>query len=78
MTAQRQPKSAPNPLVRLRDCGQAVWLDFLARPFLLEGGLKRLVEQDRMLAAIRFGFGGHIEGKEPSDPEPKANQHAAE
>jgi transaldolase / glucose-6-phosphate isomerase len=34
--------------VRLHDFGQAVWLDFLARSFLLEGGLKRLVEQDRL------------------------------
>jgi transaldolase / glucose-6-phosphate isomerase len=48
MTAQRQPKAAPNPLVRLHDCGQAVWLDFLARRFLAEGGLKKLVEQDRL------------------------------
>jgi transaldolase/glucose-6-phosphate isomerase len=48
MTAQRQPKAAPNPLVRLHDYGQAVWLDFLARRFLAEGGLKKLVEQDRL------------------------------
>jgi transaldolase/glucose-6-phosphate isomerase len=48
MTAQRQPKAAPNPLVLLHDYGQAVWLDFLARGFLAEGGLKKLVEQDRL------------------------------
>jgi transaldolase/glucose-6-phosphate isomerase len=47
MTA-RQAKAAPNPLVRLHDYGQAVWLDFLARRFLAEGGLKKLVEQDRL------------------------------
>jgi 6-phosphogluconate dehydrogenase len=26
---------------------------------------------ERMLSAMRFGFGGHIEGNEPIDPEPK-------
>jgi 6-phosphogluconate dehydrogenase len=41
---------------------------------------------EKMLSAMRFGFGGHIEGKEPTDPESKAKepqarsatQHAAE
>jgi 6-phosphogluconate dehydrogenase len=41
---------------------------------------------EKMLSAMRFGFGGHIEGKEPIDPEPKTKesqarvttQHAAE
>src|ERR1700676_2935367 len=36
---------------------------------------------EKMLSAMRFGFGGHIEGKEPLDPESKADsatQHAAE
>ena len=40
---------------------------------------------EKMLSAMRFGFGGHIEGSEPIDPEPKPNasqghsiaQHAA-
>ncbi|MBW4052672.1 MAG: decarboxylating 6-phosphogluconate dehydrogenase [Proteobacteria bacterium] len=26
---------------------------------------------EKMLSAMRFGFGGHIEGSEPTDPEPK-------
>jgi 6-phosphogluconate dehydrogenase len=26
---------------------------------------------DKMLSAMRFGFGGHVEGSEPIDPEPK-------
>jgi transaldolase/glucose-6-phosphate isomerase len=50
MTAQRQTNGArnpgTNPLERLRDFGQAVWLDFLARRFIAEGGLKKLIEQD--------------------------------
>jgi transaldolase/glucose-6-phosphate isomerase len=46
MTAQRQTKAATNPLERLHEYGQAVWLDFLARRFIAEGGLKELVEQD--------------------------------
>jgi 6-phosphogluconate dehydrogenase len=41
---------------------------------------------DRMLSAMRFGFGGHVEGKEPIDPEPASQatnratrgKHAAE
>jgi 6-phosphogluconate dehydrogenase len=28
---------------------------------------------EKMLAAMRFGFDGHIEGSEPMDPEPKPN-----
>jgi transaldolase / glucose-6-phosphate isomerase len=50
VTAQRQAKAdescATTPLRRLHDFGQAVWLDFLARRFIAEGGLKKLVEQD--------------------------------
>jgi 6-phosphogluconate dehydrogenase len=26
---------------------------------------------EKMLSAMRFGFGGHVEGQEPVDPEPK-------
>ena len=26
---------------------------------------------EKMLSAMRFGFGGHVEGNEPTDPEPK-------
>ena len=29
---------------------------------------------EKMLSAMRFGFGGHIEGQEPIDPEPKTNK----
>ncbi len=29
---------------------------------------------EKMLSAMRFGFGGHIEGNEPIDPEPKSEQ----
>ncbi|WP_088348645.1 MULTISPECIES: bifunctional transaldolase/phosoglucose isomerase [Rhodomicrobium] len=35
-----------SPLKLLRDYGQAVWLDFLARCFVEEGGLAKLIEQD--------------------------------
>ena len=35
-----------NPLLQLHENGQAVWLDFLARRFIAEGGLKRLVQED--------------------------------
>ncbi len=50
MTVQRPTtvvkNSSANPLERLHDFGQAVWLDFLARRFIAEGGLKKLIEQD--------------------------------
>ncbi len=29
---------------------------------------------EKILSAMRFGFGGHIEGSEPSDPEPKTKK----
>ena len=35
-----------NALKALRDHGQAVWLDFLSRGFIAEGGLKKLVDDD--------------------------------
>lgn len=35
-----------NPLKALNDYGQAIWLDFLARRFIADGGLKRLVDED--------------------------------
>jgi 6-phosphogluconate dehydrogenase len=33
---------------------------------------------EKILSAMRFGFGGHIEGMEPIDPDPNAAQNAAE
>ena len=35
-----------NPLKALNDYGQVVWLDFLARRFIADGSLKRLVDED--------------------------------
>src|SRR5665213_126395 len=32
---------------------------------------------EKMLSAMRFGFGGHIEGKESTDPEPKPKERQA-
>jgi transaldolase/glucose-6-phosphate isomerase len=46
MNVQVKTKSSANPLRHLHDYGQAVWLDFLSRRFIAEGGLKKLVEQD--------------------------------
>jgi transaldolase len=34
-----------NPLQQLRDAGQAVWLDFVDRTFLAEGGLRKLIDE---------------------------------
>lgn len=46
MKSERRRKAGTNPLQSLHDAGQAVWLDFLARRFLADGDLKKLVEQD--------------------------------
>jgi transaldolase/glucose-6-phosphate isomerase len=46
MKTQHQGKAPANPLERLHEYGQAVWLDFLARRFIAEGGLKKLIEHD--------------------------------
>jgi transaldolase/glucose-6-phosphate isomerase len=35
-----------NPLKALQDHSQAVWLDFLSRGFIADGGLKKLVDED--------------------------------
>jgi transaldolase / glucose-6-phosphate isomerase len=45
MTAQVRT-TLGNRLQQLHAHGQALWLDFLSRQFLREGGLKNLVEQD--------------------------------
>jgi transaldolase/glucose-6-phosphate isomerase len=40
------PARRENPLKMLHNQGQAVWLDFLSRRFLAEGGLKNLIAND--------------------------------
>lgn len=39
-------EAASTPLASLNRYGQAVWLDFLSRAFIADGGLKKLVERD--------------------------------
>jgi transaldolase/glucose-6-phosphate isomerase len=46
MNIQIKTKTSMNPLKHLNDFGQVVWLDFLSRRFIAEGGLKKLVEED--------------------------------
>src|SRR6202042_3341833 len=46
MNVQNQTRKSLNPLERLHDFGQAVWLDFLSRRLVAEGGLKKLIETD--------------------------------
>jgi transaldolase/glucose-6-phosphate isomerase len=46
MSVQRKAKPSVSPLKHLHDYGQAIWLDYLARRFIAEGGLKKLIEQD--------------------------------
>ncbi len=40
---------SPSRLHRLSDLGQSVWLDFLSRRLLDEGGLERMIEQDAVV-----------------------------
>src|SRR5581483_3624955 len=35
-----------NPVLRLQDFGQSVWLDYLRRSLITEGGLQRLITED--------------------------------
>ena len=42
--ADRKGKAAMNSVNALQKHGQAVWLDFLARGFMVDGGLQRLVD----------------------------------
>ena len=44
--ARAREAEGMNPLRSLQEYGQAVWLDFVARRFLADGGLKRLVDED--------------------------------
>jgi transaldolase/glucose-6-phosphate isomerase len=37
-----------NPLQQLHEAGQAVWLDFVDRKFLAEGGLRKLILEDAL------------------------------
>ena len=46
MNIHLNAKTSMNPLKKLNDFGQVVWLDFLSRRFIAEGGLKKLVEED--------------------------------
>jgi transaldolase/glucose-6-phosphate isomerase len=49
MTNRRSTRNAiVNPTNSLHRQGQAIWLDFLARRFTLEGSLKKLIEEDSL------------------------------
>jgi transaldolase / glucose-6-phosphate isomerase len=46
MKSQQQTKPSDNPLLRLHNLGQSVWLDFLSRRFIADGGLRTLIDDD--------------------------------
>jgi len=33
-----------NPLKKLQDCGQSIWLDYIKRSFITGGDLQRLID----------------------------------
>ncbi len=35
-----------NPLVRIQEFGQSIWLDFIRRGMLISGELRQLIEED--------------------------------
>jgi hypothetical protein len=35
-----------NPLLRLEQLGQSIWLDYIRRHLITSGGLRRLIEED--------------------------------
>src|SRR5689334_18582946 len=37
-----------NVLKKVEELGQSIWLDFIDRRFIREGGLKRLIEDDKV------------------------------
>src|SRR4051812_29584463 len=39
---------AANPLQKLTALGQSIWLDYIRRDLITEGGLRRLIEQDEL------------------------------
>ncbi|MFC7399845.1 bifunctional transaldolase/phosoglucose isomerase [Chelatococcus sp. GCM10030263] len=45
-TAGHSAAGTGNPLKRLGDLGQSVWLDYVRRSLITSGGLKRLVDED--------------------------------
>src|SRR5437868_1255540 len=44
--AQDRTKGIMNPVKELENHGQAIWLDFLARGFVVKGDLKKLIDTD--------------------------------
>jgi len=61
--------SKPNPLVQVQDHGQSIWLDFLSRPLITSGGLRKLIREDglRGVTSNPKIFSGSISGGEGYD-----------
>jgi transaldolase/glucose-6-phosphate isomerase len=80
MTAQSKSKTTTNPFLRLRDHGQAVWLDFLSRRFIAEGGLQKLIDNDGLtgVTANPSIFEKAITGSSDYDSSLRAAEGAAD
>ncbi len=63
-----------NPLLRLREYGQSIWLDFLSRKIMRSGELKKLIEEDGLLGMTSNPsiFNKSISGGEFYDEEIKS------
>ncbi|HZP16271.1 MAG TPA: transaldolase family protein, partial [Nocardioides sp.] len=66
-----------NPLHRLHEAGQSIWLDFLRRSLITGGGLERLVREDAVSGVTSNPtiFGKAIAGSTDYD---EAAAHLAE
>jgi len=51
MMNESQPGNGANPLVRLHQFGQSVWLDALGRGMFASGELRRWIDEDGLLGA---------------------------
>ena len=63
-----------NPLNRLREFGQSIWLDFLSREIVMSGELKKLIEEDSLkgMTSNPSIFNKSITGSEYYDEDIKA------
>ena len=63
-----------NPLNRLREFGQSIWLDFLSREIVMSGELKKLIEEDDLkgMTSNPSIFNKSITGSEYYDEDIKA------
>jgi hypothetical protein len=52
-----------NPLRKLADLGQSIWLDYIRRDLVVSGELRRLIQEDRLQEmTANHSWKGHEHG----------------